>query len=491
MVGDASTHLLRQGHRAPAPDDLDHVPARPRLRGPDRRAARCGRERGHRGPDRGRLCAVPAVRLRQARAARDGSARGHAGRGAGAARDDRPPVRAGRPAEADGRGGRHAHAERLRARARAQVGHRLRDDRHHGPPLAGRARGRDGARAHARRQPRRARDDARLVLRDHRRLHRPVRLLLRRRRRRRRQPQLHDPVPRLDRRLHRLVLPHAGALALPRVRRRPWRGADHRPPQRARLGADADLERHAADPAAGPARDPGARGVLHLPARRRQVDRRDLRDAPADGEADRGAPAPGDAAAGHRLMGLFDILTGKRKMKAPAESRLFAMSTAAVTLEMTLELRSSGKAAIVFQPLATADFSAIVNDMEEVLRGTGEDTGTQVERTDDSFGYRWMVLSDDDFEDLVVGINVVSQALQDGGYGERILCAVFAFRDAQDQPVYWIYNYKRGTYYPFVPAGGEQRRDSERELRLKAQIGHELPVEAELERWFPLWGIPI
>jgi hypothetical protein len=190
-------------------------------------------------------------------------------------------------------------------------------------------------------------------------------------------------------------------------------------------------------------------------------------------------------------MGLFEILTGKRKMKAPAESRLFAMSTAAVTLELTLELRSAGKAAIVFQPLATADFSSIVKDMEEVLRGTGDDVGTQVEKSDDSFGYRWMVLTDEEFEDLVVGINVVSQALQDGGYGERILCAVFAFRDPQDQPVYWIYNYKRGAFYPFVPAGGAQRRDSERELRLKAQIGHELPVEAELERWFPLWGIPI
>jgi hypothetical protein len=190
-------------------------------------------------------------------------------------------------------------------------------------------------------------------------------------------------------------------------------------------------------------------------------------------------------------MGLFDILTGRRKVKQPAESRLFAMSTAAITLEMSLGLKSSGKAAIVFQPLATADFESIVTDMEEVLRGTGEDTGTAVERTDDAFGYRWMILSDEEFEDLVVGVNVVSQALQDGGYGERILCAVFAFRDERDQPVYWIYNYKRGAYYPFVPAGGDQRRDTERELRLKAQIGNELPVEAELERWFPLWGIPI
>ena len=190
-------------------------------------------------------------------------------------------------------------------------------------------------------------------------------------------------------------------------------------------------------------------------------------------------------------MGFLDILTGKRKLKAPAESRLFAMSTAAVTLEMTLELHSSGKAAIVFQPLATADFSSIVTDMEEVLQGTGEDSGTRVEKTDDSFGYRWMVLEDEEFEDLVVGVNVVSQSLQDGGYGERILCAVFAFRDAAGGPVYWIYNYKRGAYYPFVPSGGEQQRDTERELRLKAQIGSELPVEPELERWFPLWGIPI
>ena len=190
-------------------------------------------------------------------------------------------------------------------------------------------------------------------------------------------------------------------------------------------------------------------------------------------------------------MGLLDILTGKRKLAKPAPDRLFAMATAGVTLETEMGLRSAGKAAIVFQPLATGDFDAIVADMEEVVRGTGEDTGTTVERSDDSFGYRWMVLSDPDFEDLVVGVNGVSSALEAGGYGERILCAVFAFSDAEDKPVYWIYNYKRGSFYPFVPGGGEQKRDSERELRLKAQIGADLPVEPELERWFPLWGIPI
>ncbi len=190
-------------------------------------------------------------------------------------------------------------------------------------------------------------------------------------------------------------------------------------------------------------------------------------------------------------MGFLDILRGKRELKQPAPDRLFAMTTAYVKMDMELQLRSSGKAAVVFQPLATADFDGIVRDMEEVVHGTGSDVGTTVERSDDSFGYRWMILNDADFEDLVVGINAVSTALEAGGYGDRVLCAVFAFRDAEERRVYWIYNYKRGAFYPFAPARGAQQRDSERELRLKAQIGADLPVEPELERWFPLWGIPI
>ena len=191
-------------------------------------------------------------------------------------------------------------------------------------------------------------------------------------------------------------------------------------------------------------------------------------------------------------MGLFDILRGKRELKQPASDRLFAMATAYVKLEDELNLKSSGKAAIVFQPLATADFEGIVRDMEELVRGTGDETGTTVNAEDDSYGYRWMVLADPEMEDLVVGVNGVSTAIQGGGYGERILCAVFSFRDDRGRPVYWIYNYKRGAFYPFVPlAGSQQQRDNERELRLKAQIGMDLPVEADLERWFALWGIPI
>ena len=68
---------------------------------------------------------------------------------------------------------------------------------------------------------------------------------------------------------------------------------------------------------------------------------------------------------------------------------------------------------------------------------------------------------------------------------------MFAFADERSAAIYFIYNYKRGFWYPFVPAGGAQERSTERELQLKAQMGDELPMEPELERWFPLWGIPI
>lgn len=191
-------------------------------------------------------------------------------------------------------------------------------------------------------------------------------------------------------------------------------------------------------------------------------------------------------------MGLFDSLLGRRKVAGPAKAdRLFALSTAYVTLQTSHDVTPRGVGAIVFQPLATADFGSVVSEMEELVRGTGQETGTTVETTEDTFGYRWTILRDPDVEDLVVGVNAVNEALQVGGYGDRVLAAVFAFEDAVKKPVYLIYNVKRGAWYPFVPAPGQQQRSVERELQLKAQIGAELPIEPELERWFPLWGVPI
>jgi hypothetical protein len=205
-------------------------------------------------------------------------------------------------------------------------------------------------------------------------------------------------------------------------------------------------------------------------------------------------------------VGLLDILTGRHEVKGPAPDRLFAISTAYVTLQAEHQIDPVGTAAIVFQALATSEFEATLRDMEEVVRATGGDSATSVSTEDDSYGYRWMILRSPEgapsVEDLAVGINAVSGSIETAGHGERLLCAVFAFVDAKKNRIYFIYNYKRGLWYPFVPDSGSphagaaedaaaQQRSTERELQIKAQMASELPMEPELERWFPLWGIPI
>jgi hypothetical protein len=191
-------------------------------------------------------------------------------------------------------------------------------------------------------------------------------------------------------------------------------------------------------------------------------------------------------------MGFLDALLGGRgkRVKGAAPDRLFAMTTAQVTLDTGLGLKHTGATGIVFQPLETADFEGILSETEELLRGSAADTGTEVESSADEYGYRWIILRDPDFEDLVVALNTISSQLQESGYGDRLLAAVFPFED-KGRKIYFIYNFKRGAYYPFIPAPGDQARDSEGELRLKAQVGAELPWEDDITRWFPLWEIPV
>jgi hypothetical protein len=191
-------------------------------------------------------------------------------------------------------------------------------------------------------------------------------------------------------------------------------------------------------------------------------------------------------------VGFLDAIFGsKGKVKGAAPDRLFAMTTANITMETGLGLKSRQRAGVVFQPIGTADFRQIVTETEELLAGTAEETGTKVKTHDDEYGYRWLILEDPDFDDLVVAMNTVSVELQGAGYGDRRLAAVFAYSDDQGKQVYFIYNFKRGSYYPFVPASGDKARNTEEELRIKAQLARDLPWEDDMARWFPLWDIPL
>jgi hypothetical protein len=188
-------------------------------------------------------------------------------------------------------------------------------------------------------------------------------------------------------------------------------------------------------------------------------------------------------------MGLLDILRGQRRPKRANLDSLFALSTAALTIQTGMGMEPSGQAGLCFKAIDAAMFDELVSDIDQLLRISGAETGTRVDRHADQYGFSWVVLSDSEIDDLVTTTHVVSQTMQERGFSEQLLCAVFGFvRDGR--PVDLIYNYKRGTFYPFAPAG-KDRRDNTLELRVRAGLEREMPFEPELERWFAVWDPPV
>jgi len=189
-------------------------------------------------------------------------------------------------------------------------------------------------------------------------------------------------------------------------------------------------------------------------------------------------------------MGLTDVLFGRKKLKGPARDRLFALATAQVTLDTELGLKPGGSAGVVFKPLSAGDFARAENELTELLEAASRDSGTKVERTADKYGYQWIVVRDPDLEDLVTAVHLVSSELDAHGFGPQLLAAVFRFQGGR-HPVFWIYGFKRGAFWPFVPTGKDQERDNATELELKAKLERELPIEQDLSRWFGVFGAPL
>ena len=171
----------------------------------------------------------------------------------------------------------------------------------------------------------------------------------------------------------------------------------------------------------------------------------------------------------------------------------------------------SGHAGVCFKPPSGQGFA----DMEaEVVKLLAMDGGSPLTKSEDSFGYTWLVVADPDIESLVSQVHLVNSSLSDAGWGPQLLCTVFGLAKlATDETAatgsdvvregavvgagtvlpstaYLVYLFKRGTFYPFVPTGHEQR-STEEEFRLRSLVAEDLQVESDLDRWFPLWDLPV
>ncbi len=189
-------------------------------------------------------------------------------------------------------------------------------------------------------------------------------------------------------------------------------------------------------------------------------------------------------------MGLRDVLFGRKKLSEPKGDALFALTTACVTLEVELGLRPAGVAAITFKPLSSGDFTRVSDDVQTLVDALAQSSGSKIERTTDDFGYEWVIVRDPDIEDLVGTVHAAASELTAQGFGPQLLAAAFRF-DGGSKPVYWIYGFKRGAFWPFVPAGDGKNRENATELELKAKLERELPIEQDLTRWLALFDAPI
>ncbi len=235
-------------------------------------------------------------------------------------------------------------------------------------------------------------------------------------------------------------------------------------------------------------------------------------------------------------MGLLNTILGRTKPVQANLDALFALPSASITLQSAAGMSCSGHAGVCFKPPTGQGFEDMQAEVVKLLSMDGTDG---FRKAQDTYGYHWLVVENADIEELVTQVHLVNSSLSDAGWGPQLLCSLFGLADlprpgdtpelgsgdgdsagagavsaptgpgmTTDAPLdpmpeatagpgrvipstaYLVYLFKRGTFYPFVP-DGKEHRDLEEELKLKSLLADDLTVEADLDRWFPLWDLPV
>ncbi|HEX2170674.1 MAG TPA: hypothetical protein VHF65_10295 [Nitrososphaera sp.] len=176
---------------------------------------------------------------------------------------------------------------------------------------------------------------------------------------------------------------------------------------------------------------------------------------------------------------------------------MFSLSSAYVTLEVKLGLKVTGRCALTFKRVSGTFFYQMEQDIRQFLDNLKPEFNLTWRIITDAYGYMWIVFEGKRIEDLLAGLTTVSDIVEEKGFSDQLLAAVFEFssdrevatgRGASQQ--YLIYNYKRNNFYPFVPVG-QKTTDAEQQMKIMATIAEEIPFERDMTLWYPLWDIPL
>jgi hypothetical protein len=183
------------------------------------------------------------------------------------------------------------------------------------------------------------------------------------------------------------------------------------------------------------------------------------------------------------------------KPKTDSDS-IFSLSSAYITLETKLGLKNTGRCAVSLKSVSGMHFSEMKDDIKRFLDASKAEFGLSYNMVTDSYGYLWVILQGASMEDILAQLIAVGDTIQDKGFSNHLLAAVFEFSDEgknnsnKKHRQYLIYNYKYNKFYPFVPIGKEIR-NTEEEMRMMAEIADEIPLERDMTLWYPLWDLPL
>jgi hypothetical protein len=187
-------------------------------------------------------------------------------------------------------------------------------------------------------------------------------------------------------------------------------------------------------------------------------------------------------------LGIFQNIFGRSDPPKANLDNLFAVPSAAITLEAAMGLRPSGVASVCFRAAEGSAFASAQSDITALLDA---DAGPPVESTTDEYGYTWLVVRRDASElpDLVTDVHAVNSSLENAGFGPSLLCTVVGFGAADGRTLALVYLYKTGTFYPFAPES-DKRRDNALELQARGALEEDLSIEPDLTKWLAIYNAP-
>jgi hypothetical protein len=183
----------------------------------------------------------------------------------------------------------------------------------------------------------------------------------------------------------------------------------------------------------------------------------------------------------------------KKKYNSKTDSDvLFSLSSAYLTIESKMGLKNSGRCALSLKSISGMYFNEMKDDIKRFLDISKTDFELTYRTVTDSYGYLWVILEGKRMEDLLAGISAVGDTVDEKGFSNQLLAAIFEFTDDRNRKEYLVYNYKRNRFYPFVPLdNGKKSRNTEEEMKIMATIGDEVPLERDMTLWYPLWDLPL